>query len=95
VVLADDVTWVALVEGHVLPRSGALWFYKLDTDPAVRETLPGGWRDVDYVVATDQLRNAIAGDPTLRQAATALQKSQLVATFGDGDGRVEIRKVTP
>jgi hypothetical protein len=95
VVLADDVTWVALVEGHVIPRSSALWFYKLDTDPAVRETLPGGWRDVDYVVATDQLRNAIAGDPTLRQAASALKNSQLVATFGDGDGRVEIRKVTP
>jgi Dolichyl-phosphate-mannose-protein mannosyltransferase len=95
IVLADDVTWVALVDGHVIPRSSALWFYKLDTDPAVRETLPGGWRDVDYVVATDQLRNAIAGDPTLRQAATALQKSQLVATFGDGDGRVEIRKVAP
>jgi hypothetical protein len=95
VVLADDVTWVALVDGHVIPRSNALWFYKLDTDPAVRETLPGGWRGVDYVVATDQLRNAIAGDPTLREAATALQKSELVATFGDGDGRVEIRKVTP
>jgi 4-amino-4-deoxy-L-arabinose transferase-like glycosyltransferase len=95
IVLADDVTWVALVDGHVIPRDRALWFYKLDTDPAVRDTLPGGWRDVDYVVATDQLRNAVAGDPTLRQAATALQKSQLVATFGDGDGRVEIRKVTP
>jgi hypothetical protein len=95
VVLADDVTWVALVDGDVIPRDRALWFYKLDTDPAVRDTLPGGWRDVDYVVATDQLRNAIAGDPTLRQAATALEKSQLVATFGDGDGRVEIRKVTP
>ena len=94
-VLADDVTWVALVDGHVIPRDRALWFYKLDTDPAVRDTLPGGWRDVDYVVATDQLRNAIAGDPTLRQSATALQKSQIVATFGDGDGRVEIRKVTP
>jgi hypothetical protein len=95
IVLADDVTWVALVDGHVVPRSSALWFYKLDTDPAVRDTLPGGWRDVDYVVATDQLRNAIAGDATLRQAATALEKSQLVATFGDGDGRVEIRKVNP
>jgi len=95
IVLADDVTWVALVEGHIVPRDRALWFYKLDTDPAVRDTLPDGWRDVNYVVATDQLRNAIAGDPTLRQAAAALEKSQLVATFGDGDGRVEIRKVTP
>jgi 4-amino-4-deoxy-L-arabinose transferase-like glycosyltransferase len=95
VVLADDVTWVALVDGNVIPRDRALWFYKLDTDPAVRATLPDGWRDVDYVVATDQLRNAIAGDPTLRQAAAALKQSQLVATFGDGEGRVEIRKVTP
>jgi hypothetical protein len=95
IVLADDVTWVALVDGHVVPRDRALWFYKLDTDPAVRDTLPGGWRDVDYVVATDQLRNAIAGDPTLRQAAAALKESQLVATFGGGDGRVEIRKVNP
>src|SRR4051812_2748768 len=95
IVLADDVTWVALVDGRVVPRDRALWFYKLDTDPAVRDTLPGGWRDVDYVVATDQLRNAIAGDPTLREAAAALKESQLVATFGGGDGRVEIRKVNP
>jgi 4-amino-4-deoxy-L-arabinose transferase-like glycosyltransferase len=93
VVLADDVTWVALVDDHVVPRSRALWFYKLDTDPAVRAELPGGWRDVDYVVATDQLRNAIAGDPTLREAASALKESDLVAVFGDGDGRVEIRRV--
>jgi hypothetical protein len=93
VVLADDVTWVALVDRHVVPRSRALWFYKLDTDPAVRAGLPGGWRDVDYVVATDQLRNAIAGDPTLRESAAALKESDLVAVFGDGDGRVEIRRV--
>jgi hypothetical protein len=84
---------VALVDDQVVPRSRALWFYKLDTDPAVRAELPGGWRDVDYVVATDQLRNAIAGDPTLRESAAALKESDLVAVFGDGEGRVEIRRV--
>ena len=93
VVLADDVTWVALVDDQVVPRDRALWFYKLDTDPAVRAQLPGGWHDVDYVVATDQLRNAIAGDPTLRESAAALKESDLVAVFGDGEGRVEIRRV--
>ncbi len=95
VVLADDVTWLALVDGGVVPRERALWFYKLDTDPAVRDQFPGGWREVDYVVATDQLRNAVAGDPTLREAAAALKESELVVQFGGGDGRVEIRKVKP
>jgi hypothetical protein len=95
VILADDVSWVALVERRVVPREQALWFYKLDTDPAVRAGMPGGWRDVDYVVATDQLRNAVAGDPTLRESAEALRSSELVAVFGGGDGRVEIRRVTP
>jgi hypothetical protein len=94
-VLTDDVTWVKLVRDGLVEREEAIWFYKLDTDPAVQKTLPGGWRDVDYLVVTDQMRLSLAGDPTLEQSAAALRNSRAVASFGTGESSVEIRQVVP
>lgn len=92
-VLVDDVSWVGLVAGHGLPRDQVLWFYKLDTDPEVREQFPGGWRDVDYVLATGELRAAIGSDPALREGARALARSTVAATFGSGDATVTVLEV--
>ena len=92
-VLVDDVSWVGLVAGQHLPRSRVVWFYKLDTDPAVQAEFPQGWRDVDYVLATGELRAAIGSDPSLRQGAAALAESRVAATFGSGDAAVTVLEV--
>ncbi|HEU4400012.1 MAG TPA: glycosyltransferase family 39 protein [Actinomycetota bacterium] len=87
--LVDDALWVDLVE-RGRPPGQVVWFYKLDTDRDVRGRYPRGWRDFDYVVSTATLR----GFPErLPQVAEALRHSDVAASFGRGNGRVEIRKV--
>jgi hypothetical protein len=87
--LVDDGLWVDLVE-RGRPPGQVVWFYKLDTDRDVEGRYPRGWREFDYVVSTATVR----GFPEhLPQVAEALRHSEVVATFGRGPGRVEIRKV--
>jgi len=93
VVLTDDVSWVELVHSGTIERRKAIWFYKLDTDPAIQAQYPRGWRDVDYVLSTDELRQAVAGDRTLVQSARALRGSRVVASFGSGGSAVQVRAV--
>ncbi|MEU1781452.1 glycosyltransferase family 39 protein [Streptomyces abikoensis] len=89
-VLADDAIWLDLVHAGYRPGTGAVWFYKADLDPAITKTLPRGWRDVDYVVASPTVRRDA---PTLPLVKAALVNSETVASFGEGDGRIEIRRV--
>ncbi|MEU8583718.1 phospholipid carrier-dependent glycosyltransferase [Streptomyces abikoensis] len=89
-VLADDAIWLDLVHAGYRPGTGAVWFYKADLDPAITQTLPRGWRDVDYVVASPTVRRDA---PTLPLVKAALTNSETVASFGEGDGRIEIRRV--
>jgi Dolichyl-phosphate-mannose-protein mannosyltransferase len=87
--LVDDALWVDLVE-RGYPPGQVVWFYKLDTDRDVRGRYPRGWREFDYLVSTATLR----GFPdNLPQAREAQRRSRVVATFGHGTQRVEIRKV--
>jgi hypothetical protein len=95
VVLTDDVTWLRLVRDGVVPRQQAIWFYKLDTDSEITKRYPGGWRDVDLVVATSELRQSVAGNPALVQSAAVLAHSRTVAEFGEGAAAVQIRQVLP
>ncbi|MFF8288131.1 ArnT family glycosyltransferase [Streptomyces sp. NPDC016309] len=90
-VLADDALWLDLVHAGYRPGLGAIWFYKADLDPAVTKTLPRGWRDLDYVVASPTVRRDARDLPTVR---AALEHSAPVATFGEGEERIEIRKIT-
>ncbi|MEU3350043.1 glycosyltransferase family 39 protein [Streptomyces sp. NPDC037389] len=90
-VLADDAIWLDLVHAGYRPGTGAVWFYKADLDPAIAKTMPRGWRDVDYVVASPAVRRDA---PTLPLVKAALTNSETVASFGEGDGRIEIRRVT-
>ncbi len=89
-VLVDDALWTDLVHSGYTPGTGAIWFYKADLDPAVKATLPGGWRDVDHIVSTPTVRRDAPDLPTV---ADALEHSEPVATFGEGPQRVEIRTV--
>jgi hypothetical protein len=88
-VVVDDVLWLDLVrDGY--PMDHVMWFYKVDLDPAVAARLPNGWSDVDYVVSTPAIRQVPDFLPTVR---SLLSHSTVVAGFGDGDGRVEIRRI--
>ncbi|MEV5505031.1 phospholipid carrier-dependent glycosyltransferase [Streptomyces orinoci] len=89
-VLADDAIWLDLVHSGYRPGTGVIWFYKADLDPAVGSTLPHGWRDLDYVVASPTVRRDAATLPLVR---AALRNSRAVAVFGAGVDRIEIRRV--
>jgi hypothetical protein len=98
-VLIDDTYYVDLVEAGFQPRYGAVWFYKMDLeaglDPSVVRRLPRGWRDLDWVVSSPVLRSALElQDPgDLQQVRLALDNSRVVSTFGEGEQRVELRRV--
>ncbi|GHE04291.1 ArnT family glycosyltransferase [Streptomyces alanosinicus] len=89
-VLVDDALWLDLVHAGYRPGLGAIWFYKADLDPAVTKTMPHGWRDIDYVVASPTVRRDAKDLPNVR---AAIQHSAPVATFGTGDDRIEIRRI--
>ena len=90
--LVDNVFWIDLVlRGR--PRPSVVWFWKLDLDPEVSRRFPHGWRDFDYVVVTIYVK--IGLHDLGRNARQAVDNSDLVAAFGSGVERVEIRRVTP
>ncbi|WP_128380859.1 ArnT family glycosyltransferase [Streptomyces cavernae] len=89
-VLVDDALWLDLVHAGYRPGLGVIWFYKADLDPAVTKTMPDGWRDLDYVVASPTVRRDAVDLPNVKQA---LEHSTPVVTFGKGDDRIEIRRI--
>ncbi|PSM39435.1 glycosyltransferase [Streptomyces dioscori] len=89
-VLVDDALWLDLVHAGYRPGLGVIWFYKADLDPAVTKTMPRGWRDLDYVVASPTVRRDAVDLPNVKQA---MKHSTPVATFGEGPDRIEIRKI--
>lgn len=88
-VVLDDTLWLDAVEAGFRPGTGAIWFYKLDPDPAVSKVIRS-WRDVRYLVSSPILRLSVARLPT---ASSVLAHSRVIETFGSGDNRVEIRQV--
>ncbi|MFJ2232504.1 phospholipid carrier-dependent glycosyltransferase [Streptomyces sp. NPDC087859] len=89
-VLVDDALWLDLVHAGYRPGLGAIWFYKADLDPAVTKTMPHGWKDLDYVVASPTVRRDAADLPNVK---AAIQHSTPVAVFGAGADRIEIRQI--
>ncbi|WP_370085302.1 ArnT family glycosyltransferase [Streptacidiphilus sp. MAP12-16] len=89
-IVVDDALWPDMVDDGFQPGLGAIWFYKVDLDPAVTKTLPHGWRDLDYVVSTSIIRQDPNGLPIVRAAMT---HSKVVATFGAGDQQIQILRV--
>jgi hypothetical protein len=89
VLLVDGALWLDVVEfGH--PVENTIWFYKLDSDPGV--DLSEGWESVDYIISSEVVRNSLYDLP---QMETALDHSEQVTVFGQGEGRIEIRRVEP
>ncbi|MGW0826931.1 ArnT family glycosyltransferase [Streptomyces sp. NPDC002845] len=89
-VLVDDAMWLDLVHAGYEPGLGVIWFYKADLDPAVTKTMPRGWRDLDYVVASPTVRRDAVDLPNVR---AAMEHSTPVAVFGNGEDRIEIRQI--
>ncbi|MFC9679924.1 ArnT family glycosyltransferase [Streptomyces sp. NPDC056948] len=89
-VLVDDALWLDLVHQGYRPGLGVIWFYKADLDPAVTKTMPRGWKDLDYVVASPTVRRDAADLPNVQ---AAMEHSDPVATFGTGEDRIEIRQI--
>jgi 4-amino-4-deoxy-L-arabinose transferase-like glycosyltransferase len=98
--LVNDDTWVHLIEHgfDARPMKGGfysrtvMFYWSFDFDPAVRPLVPQGWRNFDYVVVTQGMRNDIR-DKQVPQTAQAVEHSRLVAGFGEGWLRIEIRAV--
>jgi hypothetical protein len=96
--LVDDTVWADLVS-HGYAPSQVVWFYKLDylnnLDPSVRRQIRS-YSDLHIVVSSPIIRSALqdnnAGSLTLVRQAIA--HSTVVATFGHGTQRIEIRAVT-
>ncbi|MEV6173242.1 phospholipid carrier-dependent glycosyltransferase [Streptomyces sp. NPDC051954] len=89
-VLVDDALWLDLVHAGYEPGLGVIWFYKADLDPAVTKTMPRGWRDIDYVVASPTVRRDAVDLPNVK---AAIEHSTPVAVFGKGEDRIEIRQI--
>ncbi|MCW2572454.1 MAG: glycosyltransferase [Frankiales bacterium] len=97
--LVDDTVWADLVS-HGYRPSHVVWFYKLDfvnnLDPSVRRGIHS-WVDFDIVLSTPVLRGALRDNTpnSLAVVRQALQHSRVLATFGSGSQRVEVRAVQP
>ncbi|MFJ1972198.1 ArnT family glycosyltransferase [Streptomyces sp. NPDC087903] len=89
-VLVDDALWLDLVHAGYRPGLGVIWFYKADLDPAVTKTMPYGWKDIDYVVASPTVRRDAVDLPNVK---AAIKHSTPVAVFGTGADRIEIRQI--
>lgn len=89
--IVDDAMWVDLYRAG-FARENVVWYYKVDTDPAVIAQNPNSWRDADWVITTDSMLTIPGQFP---RVSAAIENSVVVAAFGEGDERVEIRRVQP
>jgi len=88
-VIVDDSLWVDLVQ-EGFPPSQVVWFYKLGADPRVKAQFPQGWRDMQYLVVSATVRQAVSEQPWLQ---AALAQSKPVASWGRGSLNVTILKI--
>ncbi len=97
--LVDDTVWSDLVS-HGYAPSQVVWFYKLDfvnnLDPSVRQRIHG-YGDLHIMLSTPVIRAALHDNTphSLTLVRDALAHSTVVATFGQGPQRIEIRTITP
>jgi hypothetical protein len=79
-VIVDDAIWVDLVENGLAPQVLA----------GYGAVGPGpDWRSYRYIVSTPALREA-GGTP---EVAKAVDSSEEIASVGEGDARVEVRRI--
>jgi hypothetical protein len=99
-IIVVDQYWLYLVEHgyNDQPMRGGFFsdkvvsYWPLDYDPAVRKAFPDGWREFDYIVVNWDMLSTLPQTPS---AAKAIAHSQVVASFGQGADRVQIRRIGP
>jgi hypothetical protein len=87
-VVVDDNIWLDLVRAGYPVESAqpsVVWVYKLGADPAIQVT------SVDYVAYAAMNLTYVAKE--VPHMASLLRDSYVVATFGEGDNKVIVRKV--
>ncbi|MBG6185657.1 hypothetical protein IWX65_003638, partial [Arthrobacter sp. CAN_A214] len=89
-IIVEDTMWVDLVKAG-FDRDNVLWHYKLDTDAEVAAQSPEGWRDSDYIVSTATMVQT----ENLEEVTSAIENSEVVASFGSGADLVEVRRIYP
>jgi hypothetical protein len=98
-IVTDDF-WIYLIEHGFdsRPVKGGfnsrtvVSYWPLDKDPAVRRYFPNGWREFDYIVSTGAMRVTAVYTPSTQRA---LEHSHVVARFGRGGERIEVRRIDP
>lgn len=86
-VVVDNTYWNDLVDAG-WSTDDVVWFYKVDSDPEITEALGGDYEGIDYLLWTAESMSDLA--PIVKQA---YDSSDLVWGTGEGDERVELRKV--
>jgi hypothetical protein len=89
VLVVHDSIWTDLVHHYGFDPQPII-VYKLDTDPAVRETL----RRIDYLVLPNWYYATPAGVAKYPTATEARKHAVAVARFGSGDDGVQIYRVS-
>lgn len=92
-IMVDDIAFIDLRrQGRTDEWRQVVNVYKLDLDPLAARRLPNGWRDFDYILETPTLQGSLSDDQ-LVLAREAFRSSTPVASFGEGEFQVNVRKV--
>lgn len=85
--VADSAVMADLAKAGI-PGWDLVDYRALDAQPATDAA--AGWRVYDYIVSTPALRTGLSASGQVR---TALASSTVVASYGAGPGRVEVREI--
>jgi len=85
--VVDDALWLDFVNAG-WSTENVVWFYKIDLDSGVQ--LPDGGRGVDYLAFPP-----LPADVALPKLREILDRSTVVATFGDGANAVTVYDASP
>ncbi len=92
-IIIDQYMWTDLHNSYPHIYAFAHYYWKVQDDPAVRETLfHNDWRNVDYVVTTPQLL-LDAGRNQMTLVEQAIAHSTVMAHFDTGGWPIDVRKV--
>jgi 4-amino-4-deoxy-L-arabinose transferase-like glycosyltransferase len=89
VVVVDNTFWNDLVDAG-WDTDDAIWFYKIDSDPEITEAVGGDFEGIDYLLWSQESMSDLA--PIVKEA---YDSSDLVWATGEGDQRMEVRKIVP
>jgi len=99
-IVVDDTLWLDMAKDGFKPGRRDIYFFKLDADPEVYNSLPGAkgdkWKAIQYVISTPYMwENATAS--AIPDAFELLNHSKVLWQYGTGNVQttIQIRKVIP